>query len=222
MSITAGALALVVTVSPVAHASGQVDQPPRTKAERIAHHQHVVHHRQVVKQRIRARQHAPATPTPPVATPTPKPDPVKPTPVTVRPAAPTRQVVVAVGHHHNTTAGSVRPGSARAVAAPAQHGRPTQHRRAPAVVAAHHPRPEITSAAAAGRPAVTRAPARAATSTPHSNSRPIAAVPGRVVQYVQHEVDSMLPAVKIGFGLLCVLGLFMMGYAVALGRRPTG
>ena len=225
MSIIAGALALAVAVSPAAHASGTVDQPPRTKAERIAHHQHVVHHRHVVKQRIRERQHGSTTPTPPVKTPPPPvktPDPVKPTPVTVRPAAPTHQVVVPVHHavhhkvHHRVVVTPVRPDVVPIAAAPVRH-----RQAAPAAVVHHGPRPEARAAAPAMHVPAAPKPTPAATPKPHSDAQAIVTVPRHVAQYVKHEVDSMLPAVKVGFGLLCVIGLLMMGYAVAIGRRPT-
>jgi hypothetical protein len=225
VSIAAGAMALAIAVSPMGHAAASGasgtggDHPPRTKAQRIAHHQHVVHHRQVVKQRIRARQHPMPTPTPtpvptpPVATPTP----AKPTPVTVKPHAPTRQVVVHVPHRVTR----VQPKPMAVAPAPVRH-----HASAPvARVAPHALRPELTAESAAAPLATQRPVVRphATTATPAepADAPAIVTVPRHVVQYVRHQFASMLPAVQIGFGVICVLGLFMMGYAVAIGRRPT-
>jgi hypothetical protein len=212
VSIAAGTVALVVAVASAAHTGST---PPRTEEQRVAHHQRVVHHHQVVKQRIRARQHPVPTPTP-VPTPAPpeptRPAPVKPTPVAIHSHTPTRQVVVSAPRK---SVKPLTPKSAARQRPPVRHHQAAQ--RVP--VERHQPRPELTAAPAVVARPVVRAPADAA--GPAQRLPAIVEVPRDVVQYAQRQVASMLPAVQIGFGVLCALGLLMMGYAVAIGRRRS-
>ena len=183
----------------------------------------MVHHQHVVKQRIRARQHPTPSPTPTAET---------------RASSAGRHTDPGQAQSGRGEAPRTDPAGRRAVA----HGSPqvqlgpslsrsarVRHRAATPVLRRAAPAASCPTERPVGR-ALPVPPCSVPAVRPHAAATPAAArdapaivtVPRHVAQYVQHQFDSMLPAVQIGFGVICVVGLFMMGYAVAMGRRrPT-